>query len=125
MISPSQNGEIFVWPLHKPPSAESGIFGDKNTRNDYFETFVHPGQQNRAPQANAQSERCVIALFAPAEILRDFRNKIKAGDASKWIHRVIITINFEGALAVLVDLERISPAETAQENEQFFDQNII
>ena len=114
-----------MWPVNKPPSAESGLFGDKNTRNDYFETFLHPGQQMSGAQARSQSERCVIALFAPAEILRDYRDKIKASDGSKWIHRVIITINFEGALAVLVDLERVNPTTAAVENELFFEQNII
>ena len=129
MISPSQEGEIFVWPFEKPPTDESGIFSDKHSRNDYWEVFWHPSK-SRSSNINLQkeSERCVIAQFAPKCIFEEYKQKVKENDKTKVIRRVIITINYEGGLAVLIDLESKDPSHQVSEEDDLGgirDENVV
>jgi hypothetical protein len=105
VICPSENGEIFCWPRIKPSQGETGVFADKQERNDYYEVFQMPGP-NRIRIPGSPTDKCKIALIAPPEVSRVYKAKLKEIEPLEVLTKVIITINTDGALAVLINTKK-------------------
>lgn len=63
-----------------------------------------PGPSRSIVKNVPNEEKCVISLLVPLSLLNDCRERQKLSDPHHTVDKILITINTEGHLAVLIDL---------------------
>lgn len=113
VISPSQEGEIFVWSKDKGNKGEKGakegigrgLFGkEKKERNAKWESFFPGGPRRDLSLPAGPADRCRIALFAPPPLVRAYRERVYR-EKGRRVGELIISVSEEGSLQVLADIE--------------------